>query len=303
MAKALRLYAVSDSEFDDTQVPSLTVFQEDPAQPEPDVGGMMHRLRGLIRARSVGKSATSARQHKAVGSPSIRRRMTTIALTVLLTLAVSIGTAEILSAIPRFFFGWQGRHVDSYPVPALPPRIEGVDSALTLPNTTVQLFWMSHGSQQATADQTANGRLPAVSAAVMPPEYQIATFQVLLSRTHKDADADTNLKLWIQVPTPMMVVGATLMKDPVHEGEPQDALNSLDKDNGGSAVKVPSLDDGDVLYQFRVEARPDRTNNGYLCGYNAKFVQVMVRSEDKTNTSQDGVVTPYPLYVPRGEGC
>lgn len=92
------------------------------------------------------------------------------------------------------------------------------------------------------------------------------------------------------------------MKTPLKESIPQPELNTVNG-IGGKAVEVPSLDDGDVLYQFQVVARPDRTNNGYFCGYNAKFVQVMVRSEDKTKTSQDGVVTPYPLYVPRGEGC
>jgi hypothetical protein len=324
VTKMLSLYAVPDSEFDDAALPSLSVYGSDTADvndPGPDVGlepgpgltqpegptdadedAVVRRRRWLMGTRSGRTPAVSAGPQNA-GAGSGRAWVRVVVLTVVLTLAGSITAAELLPGIPRLLFHWQDRYVDSYPIPTLPPRIEAVDSPLTLPNTTVQLFWMRNGSQQMPADQTANGRLPAVTAAVMPPEYQIATFQVLLSKTHRDADADHHLKLWIQVPTPMMVVGATLMKDPVHEGEAQDALNSLDKDNGGAAVKVPSLDGGDVLYQFRVEARPDHTNNGYLCGYNAKFVQVMVRSEDNTQTSQDGVVTPFPLYVPRGEGC
>lgn len=218
------------------------------------------------------------------------------------TILACIGLAEACAPIPRSLFGWQDTYVDSYPIPSLPPPVESVDSPLTLPNTSVRLFFMDHGSEQAAADQTVNGRLPVAAAAVMPLQYQIATFQVLLKKTHADADADTNLKLWIQAPLPMDITGATLMKNPVKESIPQPELDTVNG-NGGKAVDVPSLDDGDVLYQFQVVARPDRTNNGYFCGYNAKFVQVMVRSGDKTATSQDGVVTPYPLYVPRGEGC
>ncbi|ODQ93106.1 hypothetical protein BHQ17_14580 [Mycolicibacterium holsaticum] len=223
-------------------------------------------------------------------------------LVAVVTVMACIGLAEAVAPIPRALFGWQDTYVDSYPIPSLPPPVEGVDSPLTLPNTRVQLFFMEQGSQQGATDQTVNGRLPVATAAVMPLQYQIATFQVLLSKTRADADADSNLKLWVQAPLPMDINGATLMKTPLKESIPQPELNTVNG-IGGKAVEVPSLDDGDVLYQFQVVARPDRTNNGYFCGYNAKFVQVMVRSEDKTKTSQDGVVTPYPLYVPRGEGC
>lgn len=219
-----------------------------------------------------------------------------------LTVMACIGLGEAVAPIPRWLFGWQDTYVDSYPIPSLPPPVEGVDSPLTLKNTTIQLFFMDQGSEQVSADQTVNGRLPVATAAVMPVQYQIATFQVLLSKTHADADADTNLKLWIQAPLPMDITGATLMKNPVKESILQPELDTV-KGKGGKAVNVPSLDGGAVLYQFQVVARPDTTNNGYFCGYNAKFIQVMVRSEDKASTSQDGVVTPYPLYVPRGEGC
>lgn len=245
----------------------------------------------------VGVSRWSNVSARLVGT-----RIRVAVMVAVVTIAAFIALAEAVAPIPRFLFGWQDTYVDSYPIPSLPPPVEGVASPLTLPNTSVQLFFMDQGSEQAATDQTVNGRLPVATAAVMPLQYQIATFQVLLSKTHADADPDTNLKLWIQAPLPMDITGATLMKTPVKESIPQPELNTVNG-NGGKAVDVPSLDGGDVLYQFQVVARPDRTNNGYFCGYNAKFVQVMVRSEDKTATSQDGVVTPYPLYVPRGEGC
>ncbi|MGJ6127255.1 hypothetical protein QN239_32265 [Mycolicibacterium sp. Y3] len=268
---------------------------------------------GPTKTPGDGPGATNTSDHPPPPEPSgwskgwaflAGTRPRLAALVAVVTVGACIGLGEAVASIPRSLFGWQDTYVDSYPIPSLPPPVEGVDSALTLPNTSVRLFFMDQGSEQTAADQTVNGRLPVAAAAVMPLEYQIATFQVLLSKAHKDdaSAADTNLKLWIQAPLPMDITGATLMKTPVKESIPQPELNTVNG-NGGTAVDVPSLDDGDVLYQFQVVARPDRTNNGYFCGYNAKFVQVMVRSEDKTATSQDGVVTPYPLYVPRGEGC
>jgi hypothetical protein len=247
-------------------------------------------------------------RRKASTETAFRRRVGPALLVAAITLVVVVGTAEAVPAVPRVLFGWQVPTpeplVDSYVIPPLPERTSEVASPIVLPNTIVQLFLMSDGSSPVRKDQTVNGWLPEVSAPVVPAVYDSVTFQVWLTVRPGAPAPDKDLWLSIQLTTPMRVQDARLMSDAVHEGPERSELNSHDDGSGGTAIAVEPLSAGTaVIYQFRVMAEPLLPDNSYLCGYNAKSVQILVRKGPKDGDSRQSVVTPYPLYVPRGRDC
>ncbi|GEM_PF-1910776 len=236
-----------------------------------------------------------------------------VALTVAVTTVVLVVVAGAFPAIPRELFDLQAEEAQPeapagspvIPPPPLPPRISEVQAPNALPNTNVRLFLMSDGANPVPTSQTLNGALPEVQAATVPSVYQRVTFQIWLSVREEKMDPDnkTNkLFVSIQVPPPMAVEQAMRMTDPSHKGEDADELETLPDGSGGGRVEIPPLIWGtEVIYQFDVIARPTETNSGYMCGYNPKYVQVQIQREGID--SRSAVVTPYPLYVARGENC
>jgi len=103
----------------------------------------------------------------------------------------------------------------------------------------------------------------------------------------------------------VIVKDAHVMRDATHEGDAKPELNTHTVlENTKFATEVPALTrDSKVVYQFTVEAKANDTNNGYMCGYNGKVVDVLVRRVGGVNDGRVWVATPYPIYVARGENC
>lgn len=287
---------------DGPQVPDVDqgiILGEQGPAPDPDEGDPS--------TRKDDDLAEPARQRW-----MIRRWLAVLAAVVVLA-AVQLFPL-IPSVTPRALFGSQDS-VSSDPsklvvIPPMPPPIGAVQSPDALPNTTIRLFLMSDGSNPVPANQTMNGVLPTVSAAVVPAVSESVTFRVWLSVTNVDAPPDRDLKMSIQATNPMVVEKSMLMSDETHAGPSKPELNSVidTKHNfavsGGGYTDVgplPAIVGAKVVYQFTVKARPSETDNGYVCGYNPKSVQVNVQIGG--DDSRKAVTTPYPLYVVRGVNC
>lgn len=241
------------------------------------------------------------------------RAVVAVPLLMLVGALVAVMLFKAFPVAPRTLFG--PTLVDSYPIPPLPEGPKELWSPTALPNTTVQLLLMSDGPKPKKEDQTTNGVLPGVAARQVSSTTDTVTFQVWLSVTDiaKNADTDKGLLLWINATTPMVVQGARLMFDPVNEGPEKPELDSVAKNGGvpgatSTAVEpLPRVEGAHVIYQFQVKSRPEDTSNAYACGFNPASVQVAVQVVDPANRgkpdSRKAVVTPYPLYVPRGTEC
>ncbi|WP_418005006.1 hypothetical protein ACNO8X_08990 [Mycobacterium sp. PDNC021] len=198
----------------------------------------------------------------------------------------------------------------SWAFPALPKWVSGAptDEVITshvLPNTTVEVQLLDKDGSRSDDNRTVSGEFPTVWAGLVPALYDTLTFQVSLSVRDPDREPDTNLQLSVNAPPPVIVKDAHVMRDATHEGEPKPELNTHTiRESTKFATEVPSLTrDAKVIYQFTVEAKANDTNNGYMCGYNGKVVDVLVRRVGGADDGRVWVATPYPIYVARGESC
>ena len=258
-----------------------------------------------------GKRLSSRRPAAAVAT-AVRwvRRHATTAIVVLMVACVA-ATALCLRNFPALADLVIGERstaseppTDRFVPPPMPPGEKILGFPNVLPNTTVRLFLMSDGPNPVALDQTTNGVPPAVSPGEVSTTTVNVTFQVWLSVTDEERQVDQGLRMWINATAPMVIHDATLMATERLEGPERPDLNTEVSANGGKAIDVeplPPTEDGKVIYQFQVRARPQAASNDYPCGYSAASVQVAVQ---KTGSdSRVAVTTPYPLYVPRGEDC
>ncbi len=212
--------------------------------------------------------------------------------------AVIAVIAVVLWMIPISPFGGQANvpapeHLTASAVLPLPDATTVVPLTQALPNTRVQLFVLA-GSGAASVDaQTAPGILPRVQAPVMRINDRLV-FQLWLSVKDIHAASD-RLAISIGATSPTAVTDSHLMMDRNREGSAQPQLDS------GDFVPVPPVaaDGSPTIYQFVIDAPPDRRTVGYWCGYNAKPVQILV----STNDNAVAVATSYPLYVVRDKDC
>lgn len=262
-----------------------------------------HKSRGnrFLLTRPASAVATAVRW--------VRRHATT-AIVVLMVVCVA-ATALCLRTFPalaNFVIGERSTAseapTDRFVPPPMPPGDKILWSPNVLPNTTVRLFLMSDGPNPVAVDQTTNGVPPTVSPGEVSTTTVNVTFQVWLSVTDEEREVDQGLRMWINATAPMVIYNATLMATERLEGPERPDLNTEVSANGGKAIDVeplPPTEEGKVIYQFQVRARPQAASNDYPCGYSAASVQVAVQ---KTGSdSRVAVTTPYPLYVPRGEDC
>ncbi len=243
------------------------------------------------------------------------RRHATMAIVILMVACVT-ATAMCLRTFPAaadLVIGERSTAseapIDRFVPPPMPPGGKILGFPNVLPNTTVRLFLMSDGPNPVALDQTTNGVPPTVSPGEVSTTTVNVTFQVWLSVTDEEREVDQPLRMWINATAPMVIHDATLMATERLEGPERPDLNTEVSVtggvlNGGKGIVVeplPPTEEGRVIYQFQVRARPQAASNDYPCGYSAASVQVAVQ---KTGSdSRVAVTTPYPLYVPRGEDC
>ncbi|HUO37863.1 MAG TPA: hypothetical protein VMU34_08490 [Mycobacterium sp.] len=179
------------------------------------------------------------------------------------------------------------------PIPPLPNAPTTVPLAQTLPNTRVQLFAFVRNPSAAPDAQTVPGLLPQVAAPVMRINDHLV-FQLWLSVRDK-AVAPDQLSLSVGATSPTSVSDSHLMLDRYHEGDVEPHLDSGDF----VPVRPIAKDGAPTIYQFILNAPPDRLAVGYWCGYNAKPVQILV----STNDNAVAATTTYPVYVLRDKDC
>ncbi len=178
-------------------------------------------------------------------------------------------------------------------IPPLPSARTTSSLAQTLPNTQVQLFVFADGRDAQRGSETVPGLLPEVAAPVMRINDHLV-FQLWLSIRDKTSPPD-QLSLSVGGTSPTTVSDSHLMLDKDHQGDAEPHLDV------GDFIPVPAIakDGAPTIYQFVLNAPPDRRTVGYWCGYNAKPVQILV----STNDNAVAATTTYPVYVLRDKDC